>query len=137
MRRIAYLVMISIMMPVLIGSAISCKSSPQSSLDETTVRTYADPATDTTLQGLSENNLAKYTQYGNTEFKAAVTQKILDTTAVKINDQLGAYQSKEFLRTEEQGAYIIVHYKAKYAKGDVGIRMVFDKDHLIAGQWFE
>jgi len=89
------------------------------------------------LQGLSENNLAKYTQYGNAELKAAVTQEILDKATLQINSQLGAYESKEFLRTEEQGGYTIVHYKAKYTKGEVGIRMVFDKDHLVAGQWFE
>ncbi|MFC1980612.1 DUF3887 domain-containing protein, partial [Chloroflexota bacterium] len=50
---------------------------------------------------------------------------------------LGNYVSKEFLRVEEQDGYIVVHYKAKYANREAGIRMVFDKDHLIAGQWFE
>jgi len=96
-----------------------------------------DPATETTLQGLSENNLAKYTQYGNAEFKAALTQGVLDKTATQISSQLGTYESKTFLRTEDQQGYIIVHYKAKYSKGEAGIRMVFDKDHLVAGQWFE
>jgi hypothetical protein len=79
----------------------------------------------------------KYTQNANSEFKAAVTQEILDKTATQINSQLGNYASKEFLRVEEQEGYIIVHYKAEYTKGDVGIKMVFDKDHLVAGQWFE
>ena len=139
MRKIAYLVLFLIMLPILIGGAISCKSSPSpsSSLDESTLRAYADPATETTLQGLSENNLAKYIQYGNAQFKAAVTQQILDTTASQISGELGTYQSKEFLRTEEQEGYIIVHYKAQFTKGDVGVRMVFDKDHQVAGQWFE
>jgi len=137
MRKFAYLVLFLVILPILILGIIGCKSSPSSSLDEKTVRAYADPATETTLQGLSENSLAKYTQYGNAEFKAALTQETLDKTATQINTQLGAYQSKEFLRIEEQEGYIIVHYKAKYAKGDVGIRMVFDKDHLVAGQWFE
>jgi hypothetical protein len=116
---------------------IGCKSSSPSTIDESAVRAYADPATEMTLQGLSENNLKKYTQYGNSEFKAAVTQEILDETATQINGQLGAYESKEFLRIEEQGGYILVHYRAKYEKGEVGIRMVFDEDHLVAGQWFE
>ena len=137
MRRIACQILLSVILPILIVSVASCKSSPPSSLDESTVRAYADPATETTLQGLSENNLAKYTQYGNAEFKDAVTQEILDKTVAKINSQLGVYQSIEFLRMEEQQDYTIVHYKAKYDKADVGIRMVFDKDHLVAGQWFE
>ena len=116
---------------------IGCQSSSPSTIDENTVRAYADPATEITLQGLSENNLAKYTQYGNSEFKASVTQEILDEAATQISGQLGAYESKEFLRIEEQGGYILVHYKATYEKGEVGIRMVFDEDHLVAGQWFE
>ena len=98
---------------------------------------YAGAATETTLQGLSEKNLEKYTRYGNPEFKAAVTQEILDKAADQIGGQLGAYVSKEFLYAEEKDGYTIVHYKANYAKGEAGIRMVFDKDHLVAGQWFE
>jgi hypothetical protein len=121
----------------LLGRIIACKSSPSSTPGESAIRAYADPATEMTLQGLSENNLAKYTQYGNSEFKAAVTQEMLDETATQMSGQLGAYVSKEFLKTEEQDGYTIVHYKAKYSKGEVGIRMVFDKNHLIAGQWFE
>ncbi len=121
----------------LLGEVIACKSSPSSTPDESAIRAYANPATETTLQGLSENNLAKYTQYANPEFKAAVTQEILLKTATQINSQLGTYVSKEFLKTEEQDGYTIVHYKAKYSKGEVGIRMVFDKNHLVAGQWFE
>ena len=116
---------------------IGCQSSSPSTIDENSVRAYADPATEMTLQGLSENDLAKYIEYGNSEFKSAVTQEILDEAAAQISDQLGAYESKEFLRIEEQGGYILVHYRAKYEKGEVGIRMVFDQDHLVAGQWFE
>ncbi|MBI2868380.1 MAG: DUF3887 domain-containing protein [Chloroflexi bacterium] len=119
------------------GGVIACKSSPSPTTEEVSVRVYADPATETTLQGISENNLAKYTQYGNAAFKAAVTQETLNATAAQINSQLGTYQSKEFLRVEEQQGYTLVHYKAKFSKGEVGIRMVFDKDNLVAGQWFE
>jgi hypothetical protein len=137
MRKINGLITLLIILLTILGGAVSCQSSSSSNIDESAVRAYADPATETTLQGLSENNLAKYTQYGNPEFKAAVTQEILDEAATKISGQLGAYESKEFLRIEEQGGYIIVHYKAKYEKGEVGVRMVFDQDHLVAGQWFE
>ena len=110
---------------------------PTPTLDESAIRAYADPATETTLHGLSENNLAKYTQNANFEFKAVVNQETFDKTATQINSQLGNYVSKEFLAVWEQDGYIFVHYKAKYAKGEVVIRMVFDKDHLVAGQWFE
>ena len=137
MKNVFRLITLPIVISVLLGGTTACKSSPSPTPDESTVRAYADPTTETTLQGLSENNLAKYTQYGNAAFKAALTQETLDKTSVQINSQLGAYQSKEFLRIEEQQEYVLVHYKAKYEKGEVGVRMVFDKDHLVAGQWFE
>ncbi len=137
MRKTIELISLLVILLTIVSSAFACKSSPSSTLDESAIRAYADPATETTLQVLSDNNLAKYTQNANFEFKAAVTQEVLDKTATQINSQLGNYISKEFLRVKKQDGYIVVHYKAKYAKGDVGIRMVFDKDHLITGQWFE
>jgi hypothetical protein len=137
MKNILKLISLPVFVLTLLVGVIACESNQSSTLDENTVRAYADPATETTLQGLSENNLAKYTQYGNAVFKAALTQEALDTASAQINSQFGAFKSKEFLSVEEQEGYIIVHYKAKYDKGDVGVRMVFDNDHLVAGQWFE
>ncbi len=137
MRNKIVLISILLILLTFIGSAIACKPSPSAVPNENAIRAYADPATETTLQGLSENNLVKYTQYANSEFKTAVTQEILKKTADQVNSQLGNYVSREFLWTGEQDGYIIVHYKAKYVKGEVGVRMVFDKDQLVAGQWFE
>ncbi len=137
MRKIIGLISLLVILLTIISGPIACKSGSSPASDESAIRDYADPATETTLQGLSESNLAKYTQYANSEFKAAVTQEILDKTATQIDSQLGNYVSKEFLRIEEQDGYTIVHYKAKYSKGEMGIRMVFDKNHLVAGQWFE
>ena len=117
--------------------ALACQSEPASTLDEDAIRSYADPATETTLHGLSENDLAKYTQYANPEFIAAITPELLSEAASQIGDQLGEYESKEFVKVSEKDGYISVSYKAKYTKGEVGVRMVFDQDQLIAGQWFE
>jgi hypothetical protein len=112
-------------------------SSPSSTADVSAIRAYADPATITTMQGLSENNRDKYIQNGTPEFKAAVTQEVFDKTASQVISKLGNFVSIEFINTEEQDVYTIVHYKAKYAKGQQGIRMVFDTNHQVAGQWFE
>jgi hypothetical protein len=137
MRKTVYVGLLLIMLLPLIGGMIACKSESTTTPEEQAILVYADPATEATLKGLSEDNLEKYTQYGNAQFKAAVTQGMLDQVSSQINSQLGTYESKEFLRTEEQQGYIIVHYKANYSKGEVGVRMVFDKDHLVAGQFFE
>jgi hypothetical protein len=121
----------------MVVGACSSTTTPTANPEVAAVRAYADPATQTTLEGLNEDNLAKYTQYADAQFKAAVTQDMLDKTSAQINSQLGTFVSITFSSTEKQGEYTIVHYKAKYSKGDVGVRMVFDQDHLVAGQWFE
>jgi hypothetical protein len=122
------------------GAAGACSSTPAAtteSAEVTAIRAYADPATRTTLEGLSENNLAKYTQVANAGFKEALTQDILEKTAAQIKGQLGNFISITFVKTEQQAPYTVVHYKAKYERGDVGVKMVFDADKLVAGQWFE
>src|SRR5512137_2791921 len=110
-----------IILIISLAAIMSCSSnsSPPSSTEQEAVRAYADPATQTTLQGLSEDNLAKYTQNANAQFKAAVTQEILDKTSTQINSQLGNFISITFLSTEKQNAYTVVHYRAKYSKSEV------------------
>jgi len=140
LKKIIKITLIStILLTVVIGNlACSSNSVPTpNTQDIAAIRAYADPNTKTTLEGLSEGNLVKYTQHANAEFKAAVTQEILEKTTAQINSQLGSFISIDFLRIEEKDGYTIVHYKAKYSKGEAGIRMVFDKDQLVAGQWFE
>ncbi len=122
-------------------SVVACSSSTPTPTANTTevqeLQAYADPATRITLEGLSENDLAKYTQYGNEAFKGAVTQQALDQISTQMNTQYGGFESVTFLSTEKQGVYDIVHYTAHFEKGDIGVRMVFGTDHLVAGQWFE
>jgi hypothetical protein len=103
--------------------------------DDSAIRAYADSATETTLQGLNENNRAKYIQYGNPDFQAAVTQQVFDSVVAQINGKYGAYISKEFQSTDFQQGYTIVYYKTKYAKADITIKMVFDSNHQIAGHF--
>jgi hypothetical protein len=137
MKNVFRLIFLIVIILVLLGGMIGCKSSASSTFDANAVRAYADTATEATLLGLSENNLAEYIQNGNAQFKAAVTQENFDKIANQLANQLGTYVSKEFLSTEEIQGYIVVHYKATYTKGSVGVRMAFDNDHLVAGQYFE
>jgi hypothetical protein len=135
MKRMILLSLLACIMIFTIVGIAAC--TPTVTYDEQEVRDYAYPATVTTLEGLSEGNLAKYTQYGNAEFKAAVTQKMLDELKPNMDDELGNFVSIKFKSIEAKGKYIIVHYQAEYTKSEVGVRMVFDQDHLVAGQWFE
>jgi hypothetical protein len=125
---------------VIIIGALGCSSTskiPTSGNETTALRSWADPATQTTLEGLSEDNLAKYTQFADTQFKTAVAQDMLDRISSQIDSQLGSFKSITFLSTETQDVYIIVHYQAEYSKGQAKVRMVFDQNHQVAGQFFE
>jgi hypothetical protein len=140
MKTILRYILATVILVVVAGVVGACSSTPASTTENaevTAIRAYADPATRVTLEGLSESNLAKYTQYANAGFKAALTQDILDKTYAQIKGQLGNFVSITFVKTEQQAPYTLVHYKAKYEKGEVGVKMVFDADKLIAGQWFE
>lgn len=122
---------------ILVMAGCSQGTSTPVSTTANPVESYADPATTMMLQGLSENDLAKYTQYCNADMKAAVSADVLSATSKPLAVQYGQFQSIQFLSTENQNTYVIVHYKAKFSKGDLKVRMVFDVNHLIAGQWFE
>ena len=141
MKKTVWFLFFSIIFLTFVAGVIGCKSGSNTtksiSAADQAILTYADPATETTMQGLSEDNLAKYTQYASPEFKAALTQEILDKTSSQLKSQIGTYVSKEYLSTEQQDIYTIVHYKAKYTKSSVSIRMVFDQNRQVAGQWFE
>ena len=137
MKRILSLIVVAVLLALAAAVVGACSATPTTNPEVAAIRAYADPATQTTLQGLSEGNLAKYTQYADLQFKAAVTQALLDQVSAQINSQLGSFVSVTFSSTEKQDQYTIVHYKAKYSKGDAGVRMVFDQDHLVAGQFFE
>jgi hypothetical protein len=133
-----------ILIPVFLVTLLTLAAGCGSHAGNTTTTTpassepdYAHAITDTALRGLSDDNLEAYVKYGSADFKAAVTQEILDTTSKQITGQLGDYQSITYLSTETKDNYTIVHYKARYTGGEVGVRMVFDQDHKVAGQWFE
>jgi hypothetical protein len=101
------------------------------------VQGYADPATQAVLQGLSENDYAQFMQYCNADMRAALTQEKFSQTSTQLLRQVGPFISLKFLSTETRDNYVIVHYEAKYEKTALKIRMVFDNDHKVAGQWFE
>jgi hypothetical protein len=134
-------IFLSVVLVALVALVLAGCGSPTKTPSTTSPATpepdYASAITDTTLKGLSDDSLEEYTRYGNAGFKAALTQQKLDETSAGLTSQLGTYESKEYLSTETRDSYTIVHYRVKYSQGEIGVRMVFDTDHLVAGQWFE
>lgn len=138
MKKTISLLFLSALLIAMIGGLTGCKSTSSTTLSDAdkTVMAYADPATEITLQGLSEDNLAKYIQYGDTAFKAALTQAILDQTSIPLKTQVGDYVSKTYLNFTAKDGYILVYYSVKYTKTTLKVQMTFDTDHMVAGQFF-
>jgi hypothetical protein len=124
----------------LIAGAVGCSSGSTSTTTTSdpnaAVKAYADPAAELILQGLSEDNLAKYVQNGEDQFKAAVTQAVLDSVAKPLKAQYGDYVSKSFLSVSQAQGYTIVIYNAKFSKGTLKVQISFDADQKVAGQFF-
>jgi len=122
-------------------ASVACSPKPAQTTTQDAatraIQAYADPAAQMMMQAISDKSISKYIQDGNATFKAAVTQAIFDALTAQMEAKYGKFLSIQFLSTEEQQGYIIVHYQAKFEKGQLGLRMVFDKDHLVAGQFFE
>lgn len=89
------------------------------------------------MEGLSEGDYNKYVANADAVFKASLTESAFQTVADAVKNQIGTFESAVYQSWQMSQGYIVVHYKATYTGGTVGIRLVFDSDHLVAGQFFE
>lgn len=112
-------------------------TSTSQALTEAEVRAFADPVAANMMEGLSEADLDKYTGNADQQFKNAINQTTLDSSAATLKAQVGDYISIEYKSWEMSDGYIVVHYSVKYSKATIGVRIVFNQDHLVSGQWFE
>jgi hypothetical protein len=143
MKIPARLFLIGILSIVLVLTACSGKTDNSvttagpSATTSPDFRAYTDPATQNAMQGLSENNYEKYTRDFSPAMQAATTLAAIEKISAQIKTQFGNFVELKYLSTENQPQYLIVHYSAKYEKGELKIKMVFDQNQKIAGQWFE
>lgn len=61
----------------------------------------------------------------------------LEETWVSLNKQVGAFEKKLELQTEVQSEHEIAHVISQFEKAKVDIKIVFDKNGLISGLWFQ
>ena len=127
----------------LVVAPLGCSSgSTGSSATPTTlasdgIMSYATPAAETMMKSFQQKSLEDYVKYADPQFRAAVTQSMFDAIAGQMQAQYGNFVSLQFLSTEEVQGYTRVHYKAEFEKGEIGLMMVFNADHSVAGQFFE
>jgi len=103
---------------------------------------YAEPITEELLQAMEAEDYAGYTGHFNEEMLQAVTEPVFMEVITTIKAAIGSYQSKEFWKTVDEGAYKSVYYRAKFSQEteNVIVRVVFqeiDSEVSIAGIWFD
>ena len=103
---------------------------------------YASGITENVLTGLNQNDFAKFSQDFDEAMKKAFTEQAFAQTRDLLKSKVGDYQSKQFLKTEEQKPYAIVYYKAQFTNEPDGVivRIVFQEVEgkaMVSGLWFD
>ena len=103
---------------------------------------YAGPIAEGILQALDGGDYAGYRKDFDETMLAAVTPEAFDQTRSLIKGRAGDYVSREYWKTQLQGVYFVVYYRAKYTlePEDVIVRVVFAKEaggSLVTGLWFD
>lgn len=109
---------------------------------ETSEPGYADQITESALQGMSDGDHAKFTEYFSPAAKSAMDEATFEEVSQIIQSTIGDYIDKEFWRTEENGLYTIFYYKANFSEepADVIITVAFeeiDGEMYISGFLFD
>ena len=105
------------------------------------IRSYADPITENILLAINEDDYIKYSEHFSEIMKNAITESLFKGSNVLIKSKIGDYLSKEFWKTEKQGRYSVVYYKAKFSQeSEVIVKVIFQEVEdkiLVAGLWFD
>ncbi len=102
---------------------------------------YANQMTESALQGVSDGDFAKFTEYFSPATKMLLTEVDFYITCEDVKSVIGDYIDKKFWKVEttEEG-YTAVYYKAKFSDEpeDVIVRVYFEEkegETYIYGFW--
>jgi len=128
-----------LIMLVTMTATSACTQKPETGYTEPE---YAAAITDSILQAVNEGNYAQYAERFTEEMKQAATEAAFTEVNTVLKTTIGDYVAKEFRKTEAQGPYTTVYYKAKFTEEpeDVTVRVVFqeiDGEIYVAGLWFD
>lgn len=107
-------------------------------LNEGEVRAYSDNIIENILTSANKDDYASYSKDFGSKMKEAVNENNFKQQNKTIKDKIGNYETKEFVKLQSKGEYIIVIYKAKYSNEpkDVMVTITFkngDEAHKVEG----
>lgn len=103
---------------------------------------YAGAIAEDMLVAMSQGDFSIYESHLTAEAKAALTEADFKQASDFIVGRIGSYQSKTYIKTQDQSPYTTVYYKAKFSDepADVIVRVVFqqvDGQAEVAGFWLD
>ena len=103
---------------------------------------YASDIAENILTAINDDNYGQYSEFFTAEMKDKMPEKVVREINSVIKLEIGAYESKEFWKTENAGLYTTVYYKARFTNEpeDVIVKVVFQKTAnrvYVAGLWLD
>jgi len=101
---------------------------------------FAEPAADSIVNGLNDNDYSAFSQYFDEQMKVSLSEKVFAQTRERITGKIGRYRSRDVSRVIRKDQFIIVYYNAVFEnESDVEVKVVFQKygeKNLVSGLWF-
>ncbi len=93
---------------------------------------FADPVLDNLLAGMAERNYAKYSADFSAAMKKAITEDGLPAMAAGLEEKLGVYKGRTFVRAGRTraavGEIITITYRAEYTKDAAATIVIYISD---------
>jgi hypothetical protein len=110
-------------------------------VDEMSLRVYADPMAENLLQSINEANRTSFFRDLDATMKAVMTEEYFSGMCSNIQQKVGNYTSKTFVRGEAFQGFISAYYSANFTGEPAGVtvKVVFSSssgEAKVSGIWF-
>jgi hypothetical protein len=124
--------MLVMLLTLLAGCGQKTKSN------EAEIKAYSDSILENILTAANKDDYGTYSKDFSDDMKVKLPESSFKQSNKLIKDKIGSYESKEFVKTQPSGEYIVVIYKGKYSDEpkDVMITITFkkgDEAHKVEG----
>jgi outer membrane lipoprotein-sorting protein len=132
LKKFIPVLMLAMLLTLLAGCGQKSKSG------EAEVKAYADTILENILVAANKDDYASYSKDFSDKMKTALTESNFKQQNKLIKDKIGDYVSKEFVKTQPNGEYVVAIYKGRYSSEpkDVMISITFkngDEAHKVEG----
>jgi len=121
-----------------LGSCSTTKKVEPNEMEK--ISALVKPRIDSMMQGFSDNNYQKYSEYFDAKMRTGLPESGFDDTRKLITGKIGNYQSYEIADIlETQNFITVVCYAVFENEEKVTIRVIFDPnaDYSISGIWYD